>query len=123
MITPSRDEFLVRAQRGNLIPVYREILADRLTPVSAFEKLIATRDANTGNDNAFLLESVEGGERFGRYSFLSCDPSLVFRSKGNVATVTEGHLTRTVVIAPGDDPLTLLKELLGRYTYVESPDL
>ncbi|HZP82429.1 MAG TPA: anthranilate synthase component I [Chthonomonadaceae bacterium] len=123
MITPSREEFLVRAQRGNLIPVYREILADRLTPVSAFEKLIATSDPQTGNDNAFLLESVEGGERIGRYSFLSCDPSLVFRSKGNVATVTEGHLTRTVVIAPGDDPLTLLKELLGRYTYVESPDL
>jgi anthranilate synthase component 1 len=123
MVIPDRDEFLARAQRGNLIPVYREILADRLTPVSAFEKLMATSNPRRDNGYAFLLESVEGGERIGRYSFLGSNPSLVFRSKGSIATVTEGNKTRTVVIAPGDDPLTLLKELLGRYTYVESPDL
>jgi anthranilate synthase component 1 len=120
MIIPDRDEFLARAKRGNLIPVYREILADRLTPVSAFEKLTATEN---GNGYAFLLESVEGGERIGRYSFLGSNPALIFRSKGAIATVIEGNLTHTVVIAPGDDPLTLLKELLGRYNYVESPDL
>ncbi len=123
MVTPNRDEFIARAQRGNLIPVFREILADRLTPVSAFEKLAATSSAARGKGYGFLLESVEGGERIGRYSFLGTDPALIFRSKGNIATVTEGSATRTVVIAPGDDPLTLLKELLGRYTYVESPDL
>lgn len=123
MMIPQREEFLARARRGNLIPVYREILADRLTPVSAFEKLMAGSEASGGNGHAFLLESVEGGERIGRYSFLGSNPSLIFRSKGNVATVTEGSRTRTVVIAPGDDPLTLLKEMLGRYTYVESPDL
>ncbi|HZO86957.1 MAG TPA: anthranilate synthase component I [Chthonomonadaceae bacterium] len=119
MITPNRQEFIARAQRGNLIPVYREILADRLTPVSAFEKLAATGKSGY----AFLLESVEGGERIGRYSFLGSDPSLIFRSKGLTATLTEGGQTRTIPIAPGDDPLTLLKGLLGRYTYVESPDL
>jgi anthranilate synthase component 1 len=123
MVTPDREEFLARAQRGNLIPVYREILADRLTPVSAFEKLAATSPAAQGKGYGFLLESVERGERIGRYSFLGTDPALIFRSKGNIATVTEGNTARTVVIAPGDDPLTLLKELLGRYTYVESPDL
>jgi anthranilate synthase component 1 len=123
MVTPDRDEFLLRAQRGNLIPVYREILADRLTPVSAFERLMATESARNGGGYAFLLESVEGGERIGRYSFLGSRPALIFRSKGNVATVTEGTRTRTVVIAPGDDPLTLLKELLGRYQYVADPQL
>ena len=121
MFFPDRKEFHVRAQRGNLVPVYREILADRLTPVSAFERLSAT--VKEGSGYAFLLESVEGGEHLGRYSFLGANPSLVFRSKGNIASVVEGTRTRTVVIAPGDDPLTLLKELLDRYTYVESPDL
>src|SRR5262249_54280267 len=65
----------------------------------------------------------EGGERIGRYSSLGTNPSLIFRSKGNIAIVTEGRKTRTVVIAPGDDPLTLLKELMNRYQYVETPDL
>lgn len=120
MVTPNREEFIALARQGNLIPVYREILADRLTPVSAFEKLTGSDDKSA---RAFLLESVEGGERIGRYSFLGSNPSLVFRSKGNIATVTEGHATQTAVIAPGDDPLTLLKELLGRYRYVASPDL
>src|SRR5262245_61894711 len=98
VVTPGREEFLARAQQGNLVPVYREIMADRLTPVSAFEKLVG----DTGGDAyAFLLESVEQGERIGRYSFLGCDPSLIFRSKGQVATLIEGSRTRTVVIAPG----------------------
>ena len=92
MITPDRTEFHRRAQRGNLIPVYREILADRLTPVSAFEKL--TADKATGNPYAFLLESVEGGERIGRYSFLGVNPALVFRSKGRKATIEEKLIGR-----------------------------
>jgi anthranilate synthase component I len=119
-VTPERDEFLRRSEKGNLIPVYREILADRLTPVSAFEKLVGD---TSGDGYAFLLESVERGEQIGRYSFLGCDPSVIFRSKGDVATLIEGNRKQTAVIAPGDDPLTLLKELLGRYTYVETPDL
>lgn len=123
MIVPDRDTFLASAERGNLIPVYREILADRLTPVSAFERLLATRIAGKTNGYAFLLESVEGGEQVGRYSLLGCDPTLVFRSKGDTATITEGDLTRTVPIAQGQDPLTLLKELLEQYRYVEAPDL
>ena len=123
MVIPDRNEFIARARQGNLLPVYREILADRLTPVSAFEKLTAQAGVGDGNGYAFLLESVEGGERIGRYSFLGSNPALLFRSKGNVATVQEESTTRTVVIAPGDDPLTLLKELLSRYRYVESPDL
>ncbi len=125
MIIPDRSEFLQRAQHGNLIPVYREILADRLTPVSAYERLTSgIRPGNSPEDSyAFLLESVEGGERLGRYSFLGCNPTLVFRSKGRTAHITEQGVARTVLIAPGQDPLSLLKQLLDRYQYVESPDL
>lgn len=121
MITPDRNEFHRRAQRGNLIPVYREILADRLTPVSAFEKLTAGR--TTGNPYAFLLESVEGGERIGRYSFLGVNPALVFRSKGRKATIEEAGLRREMLIEAGEDPLSLLKEIFSRFNYVESPGL
>ena len=122
MIIPDREEFRSRAQRGNLIPVYREILADRLTPVSAFEALTADRPAGD-NPYAFLLESVEGGERLGRYSFLGANPSLVFRSKGRTATIEENGHVDEIEILPGQDPLTLLQELLSRYQYVESPNL
>jgi anthranilate synthase component I len=123
MVTPDRNEFLARAQRGNLIPVYREILADRLTPVSAYERLTNIPDAPGDNSYAFLLESVEGGERLGRYSFLGRNPALVLRAKGRQATLLEAGVTREREIAPGEDPLSLLKQLLGRYQYVEDPAL
>ena len=122
MIIPDREEFLARARHGNLVPVYREILADRLTPVSAFEKLTATEEP-ASNGCSFLLESAEGGERMGRYSFLGSNPSLIFRSKGHRATVQEGGRIRELTIGPDEDPLTLVAALLARYTYVETPDL
>lgn len=120
---PDRDEFLQRARRGNLIPVYREIVADRLTPVSAFEKLSQPNASDAEPGWAFLLESVERGERMGRYSFLGSNPSLIFRSKGDTATIQDEESTRAITFGEGEDPLTSLQELLGRYKYVESPDL
>lgn len=120
-VTPTREEFHARARCGNLIPVYREMLADRLTPVSAYEAL--TAGDNPEQSYAFLLESVEGGERIGRYSFLGSNPSLIFRSKGREANIQENGTIRTQAIAPGDDPLTLIKQLMSRYRYVETPDL
>lgn len=123
MIVPDRATFHALTRQGNLVPVYREILADRLTPVSAFEALTASRAPDAGNPYAFLLESVEGGERQGRYSFLGANPSLVFRSKGRHATIAQDGQTRSLDIAPGEDPLSLLQELLSRYRYVPSPDL
>ncbi|MCW3054250.1 MAG: anthranilate synthase, catalytic subunit [Chthonomonadales bacterium] len=122
MVVPDREEFLARARRGNLVPVYREILADRLTPVSAFEKLTATEEPGS-NGYSFLLESAEGGERMGRYSFLGSNPSLIFRSKGRRATLQEGGQIRELTIGPDEDPLTLVAALMARYTYVETPDL
>jgi anthranilate synthase component 1 len=98
--------------------VWRETLADMETPVSAFRKIAG------GRPHSFLLESVEGGERLARYSFLGSDPFLVFRSKGDTATISEGGHTRTLALTAGArDPLHVLKELLGRYTYVPAPEL
>jgi anthranilate synthase component 1 len=75
------DEFKELAQRGTFVPVYKEIVADLLTPVSAFLRIAEH------SDYAFLLESVEGGEHVGRYSFLGKDPFLVLRSRGGKTIV------------------------------------
>src|SRR5688500_19051005 len=75
------DEFRELAQRGTFVPVYKEIVADLLTPVSAFLKIAEH------SDYAFLLESVEGGEQVGRYSFLGKDPFLILRSRGGKTIV------------------------------------
>jgi anthranilate synthase component 1 len=75
------DEFKELAQRGTFVPVCKEIVADLLTPVSAFLKIAEH------SDYAFLLESVEGGEQIARYSFLSKDPFLILRARGGKTIV------------------------------------
>lgn len=110
MITPSFDLFCRKAKEGNLIPVYREILADTETPVSAFLK-IAT------SDYAYLLESVEGGEKWGRYSFLGVDPATLIRANGDrVEVIRDGKATQ---IAADGNPLLVLEKLLSEYKPVE----
>ena len=81
------DEFRELAQRGTFVPVYKEIVADLLTPVSAFLKIAEH------SDYAFLLESVEGGEQVGRYSFLGKDPFLILRSRGGRTTIDRAGQT------------------------------
>ncbi len=81
------DEFSELATRGNFVPVCREIWADLLTPVSAFLAIAA--DA----EQAFLLESVEGGERVARYSFLGKDPFLVLRADHDGTVIERGRET------------------------------
>ncbi len=114
MYTPDLETFRALARRGNLIPVARQILADMETPVSAFRKI------DSGN-YAFLLESVEGGETWGRYSFLGSNPSLVFRAKGSHLEVLRG--AGREVLTGLHDPLTGLGHLLGRYRAVGVPGL
>jgi anthranilate synthase component 1 len=75
------EEFQEFARRGTFVPVYKEIVADLLTPVSAFLKIAEH------SDHAFLFESVEGGEQVGRYSFLGKDPFLIVRSRGGKTIV------------------------------------
>ncbi len=114
MYTPDLETFRELARRGNLIPVARQILADMETPVSAFRKI------DSGN-YAFLLESVEGGEKWGRYSFLGSNPSLVFRAKGSHLEVLRGEGSE--VLGDAQDPLTGLMRLLGKYRTVSVPGL
>jgi anthranilate synthase component 1 len=83
----SFDEFKELARRGTFVPVVKEIVADLLTPVSAFLKIAENADY------AFLLESVEGGEHVGRYSFLGKDPFLIVRAKGGRTTIERAGVT------------------------------
>src|ERR1041385_8550864 len=81
MYTPSREEFVAAAMRGNLIPVYRELLADADTPVSAYAALCA-------GDHSFLLESVIGGATWAAYSFVGVAPRAVVQWRVGIANVT-----------------------------------
>jgi anthranilate synthase component I len=81
------DEFVDLAKRGTFVPVCKEIMADLLTPVSAFLKIAEH------SDYAFLLESVEGGEHVGRYSFLGKDPFLILRGRDGQTTVEQAGVT------------------------------
>jgi anthranilate synthase component 1 len=107
---PTKEEFLKLSKEGNLVPVYREILADFETPLSAFNKI-------DKGDYSFLLESVEGGERIARYSFLGSSPSLVLSSKGKEISLREGKITKSFITK--DDPIEELKRILNRYKFVK----
>jgi anthranilate synthase component 1 len=114
--TPDRATFKALASQGNVIPVCREILADMETPVSAFKRL-------AHRPNAFLLESVEGGERMARYSFLGSDPRVVLRSRGSSVSLTERGKTRLIPLSKGEDPLHVLEAELAKVKFVETPNL
>jgi anthranilate synthase component 1 len=78
---PSKDEFLNLAKQGNVIPVFREVTADTDTPISLFKKVAK-------GPESFLLESVEGGERWGRYSFIGHRPRLLVKARGDKIELT-----------------------------------
>lgn len=105
MYTPSRSEFKKLAAKHNLVPVYREIIADLDTPVSAFLKL-------GDKVNSFLLESVTGGDHLGRYSFLGSDPYLTITARGSDVTI-EGD--EEAVLDGIDDPLKIVEEKILSY--------
>jgi anthranilate synthase component 1 len=99
------DEFKELARRGTFVPVVKEIMADLLTPVSAFLKIAEH------SDYAFLFESVEGGEQVARYSFLGKDPFLVLRSRGGRTIVD-----RSGVTTESDEPFVpVLRRLMAEF--------
>ncbi len=114
MLHPSLEEFKQKAKQGNLIPVYREILADRETPVSAFLKI-------DDGKYSFLLESVEGGEKWARYSFLGSRPEVVVRSFGRTVEVTRHGRKETRTFER--DPLEAIRDILAEYRPVPDPAL
>lgn len=106
MYNPSFETFEKLAKKGNLIPIFREVLADMETPVSALMKL-------RSESHSFLLESVEGGEKWGRYTFLGSDPHIIFSVRGeDVLIQKKGNIERH---KHGGDPLKFLKDLMERY--------
>ncbi|UCG16954.1 MAG: anthranilate synthase component I [Phycisphaerales bacterium] len=114
LLLPDRNTFEELARESNTVPVYTQLLSDELTPVSAFARLAES------TDHAFLLESVVGGEKIARYSFIAAEPMAVFEATCNRVTVTEGGISRTT---ESDDPLRLLEEMLDAYRAVHLAEL
>src|SRR5215211_319135 len=110
---PSFDEFVALARGASLVPVYRQLVGDTLTPVSAFCKV-------QEEGPAFLFESVVGGERLGRYSFLGSGPFLQFQAHHHTVTIDDGRSQST---QEHPDPLRLLEELLAKYRAPHVPGL
>ncbi len=108
------EEFRSYAQQGNLIPLFREILADQDTPVSAFAKI-------DHGPSAYLLESVQGGETWARYSFLgSGSPLVIYEDRGDLCVKKGSRLRR---IPSRGAPLDRLREIMEAYRPVTVPGL
>jgi anthranilate synthase component I len=113
-IQPSRDEFHKLARDYTVVPVWRELLADLITPVAAFARL--TRD----NEPGFLLESVEHGERWSRWSFVGRRAAATFVARGREVTV-DNRVPEGVRL--DDGILTAIDDVLERYRSPQLDDL
>ena len=113
-MTPTYPEFERLAAGHNVIPLYEEIVVDRVTPVSVYERL------QNGEPHTFLLESVEGGERFGRYSFVGQRPYGIFLCRGYDIRYQEGSKERRW---KSQNPLQDLKEIFARIKAATLPGL
>lgn len=109
MFKPEFNEFMRLSEKGTrYVPVFREFLADMETPVSALS-------AFADDENVFLFESVEGGERFGRYSFIGVNPYAVFTVEDNKAFLTDREGSRTELPSPDGKPFFALRELMKQH--------
>ena len=102
-IKPSRDEMRHYFAQGDHVPVYRTLLGDLETPMSVYMKL------KEAGKPAFLLESVEGGEQVGRYSFIGVNPKGVLSVKNNIVTLERDGQQTKFAIPEGQDPLHVIK--------------
>jgi anthranilate synthase component 1 len=112
VLEPGTQEFDRRAREGNLVPVSCEVIADLETPISAYLRL---RDL----PHPFLLESVEGGAKVARYSFLGAQPRLTLTADASGVEIVEEGSSRRVV----EDPLVAARAVLARYRPVVDPSL
>ncbi|MEY4394419.1 MAG: anthranilate synthase component, partial [Planctomycetota bacterium] len=108
---PTFEEFKKFAQGHTVVPIFRKILADGLTPVSAFTKL-------QGGAWNFLFESVVGGEKVGRYSFLGSSPFLRFIAKGTKVVLERYSKDKKINSEEVEtsDPLALLQQYIAKYS-------
>ncbi|MBD2384006.1 anthranilate synthase component I [Cylindrospermum sp. FACHB-282] len=114
MIFPNFSHFSQLALEGNFVPVYQECIADLDTPVSAWYKVCADQPYS------FLLESVEGGEKLGRYSLLGGDPQWILEARGDRTIQTQRDGSQNVFTG---DPFTALSKCLAPYYPVKLPEL
>lgn len=121
MYIPDKKTFLERARHGNLVPVWREFLADQETPVHVYERLRKALARDGKAHGTFLLESVEGGEKVARYSFLGGQPRATLRGYGRRVEIEEADGAINVLEAV--EPLEALKEYMARYRPVSDPEL
>jgi anthranilate synthase component I len=113
---PAFEDFLRYARQAPCVPVYRQLTGDGLTPVSAFRKVERTAPS-------FLFESVIGGEKVGRFSFLGTEPFLRFEARGNDVVVTPGHDSSQATRSTSADPFGDLEALIQRHRAVHLPGL
>ncbi|HJX00149.1 MAG TPA: hypothetical protein VJ453_08305, partial [Terriglobales bacterium] len=104
MLRPQFKEFQDLARGATLVPVVKTVMADLLTPVSAFLSISA------GEQEAFLLESVEGGERIGRYTFLGVHPYMILETRGEEITMRRGRIVERTTGKLFDVLAMLLRE-------------
>ncbi len=114
-IQPTLEEFKEKSRSGNLVPVWGEVLGDMETPVSAFKKF-------EHHEYAFLLESVEHGDRIGRYSFIGFNPPVVIRSRGREVIIAQGGNDEEV-ISDCANPMAFMRDFMKRYEPVPEPKL
>lgn len=110
---PDLEGFSGYLENSRLVPVYSEIIADLDTPLTLFAKVAGD------HDHIFLFESMEGGEKWGRYSFIGFDPLLRFVSKGSSVTITETTADGDLVRELTDNPLSVLRSLISEYQAAE----
>ena len=113
---PTFEEFAARAGSAACVPVYRQLVGDNLTPVSAFGRI--ERSAPS-----FLFESVVGGEKVGRYSFLGTEPFLRFEARGSQVRVTEPGRPEAERRYESDDPIAELEKLVDAHRAAPTPGL
>ncbi|GAC1473144.1 MAG: anthranilate synthase component I [Isosphaeraceae bacterium] len=113
---PTFEDFLRWSAQAPCVPIYRQLTGDGLTPVSAFRKI--ERSAPS-----FLFESVIGGEKVGRFSFLGTEPFLKFEARGHDVVITSAEDQGSVTKSTSDDPFRDLEAVLARYRSVHLPGL
>ena len=113
---PTFDDFTRLAGKARCVPVYRQLTSDGLTPVSAFARI-------ERNAPSFLFESVIGGEKVGRYSFLGTEPFLSFEARGNDIVVTTPGKPEANRSHPLTDPFAELQQLVELHHAVHLPGL